>query len=147
VIFQKRCSWSIYSRIAIGIVVFLNLQCAIQFMLFPETYTSLFELSGIPGEVAIKGFAVLFLMWNVPYIFALIDPYKNRISYIQAVTMQAIGLIGESIIYFSIPAEFSVLQSSVFRFLIFDAAGLVLLATGFSSVALTLKNYSLGSSK
>lgn len=119
------------SRAAIGIVLFLNLQCAILFLVSPSDYTAGFELTGLPGEVFLRGMAILFLMWNVPYIFALIQPQKFRASYIQAILMQSIGLVGEILLRNSIPVEHSAIDASLSRFLLFDGAGLVLLLIGF----------------
>jgi len=43
-------------------------------------------------------------MWNVPYLVALWNPRRNRVSLWEALVMQVVGVIGESIILFSIPA-------------------------------------------
>lgn len=112
----------------IGFVLFFNTQAGIDFFLFPQHHAYAYELIGTPGEVAIAGFGILFLMWNVPYFFALWNPTRHRLSLIQAVIMQSIGVIGESIILTRIPSgEHSLLQESVWRFIIFDSAGLLLL--------------------
>jgi hypothetical protein len=123
-----------FSQNAAVIVVFMNLQCALNFLLTPSQFAPAFELSGIPGDVAIRGFAILFIMWNVPYVFALINPIKYKISYLEAIFMQAIGLIGEYLLTQSIPAIHTVLQDSIQRFIIFDGIGLILLIAGFWSI-------------
>ncbi len=51
------------------------------------------------------GMGVLFLMWNVPYAVALWHPLRHRISLYEALAMQAIGLLGESLIYLSLSPE------------------------------------------
>jgi len=66
-------------------------------------------------------------MWQVPYVFALIHPLSNHRSLIEAVLMQAIGLVGETLLLRSIPAAHTVLRASVLRYVIFDAGGLLLL--------------------
>ena len=86
-----------------------------------------YELSGEVGRVVMIGYGILFLMWQVPYFFALANPVKHKISLNQANLMQAIGLIGETLLLRTIPAEFAILRSSVTRFIIFDAVGLVFL--------------------
>lgn len=115
------------SRLLIGIVTFLNLQAAVLFMLVPYRFVSSFELTGETGKAVIQALGVLFLMWNVPYIFALINPIKNRISLVQANIMQAIGVIGETGILIRLEGSHPILSASVTRFIIFDACGLVLL--------------------
>jgi hypothetical protein len=114
-------------RLLIGIVLFINLQSAVTFLSKPEVYAPLYELSGTVGRVTIQGFGVLFLMWNVPYAVAVIQPSKFRISLYEAVAMQGIGLIGESIIIWRLPPEHAILTKSIFRFIIFDGVGLVAL--------------------
>ena len=120
-----RYHWVI--RLLIGIVTFLNLQAAVLFMLVPYRFVSSFELTGETGKAVIQALGVLFLMWNVPYIFALINPIKNRISLVQANIMQAIGVIGETGILIRLEGSHPILSASITRFVIFDAGGLVLL--------------------
>jgi hypothetical protein len=115
------------ARLLIAVVVGWNLQCALAFLLHPEIYAPGFELAGIPGEAAMRGFAVLFIMWNVPYLVALWQPRRQRLSLWQALAMQSIGVIGESLILVSIPVGHSILHASILRFITFDAAGVVLL--------------------
>jgi len=45
--------------------------------------------------------------------------------------MQFIGLIGETYIYFTLPADHVLLETSILRFIIFDGAGLALLAMAY----------------
>jgi hypothetical protein len=115
------------ARLLIAVVVAWNLECALVFLLNPGTFAPAFELTGIPGEAAVRGFAVLFVMWNIPYLVALWDPPRHRLSLWEALVMQTVGVIGESLIFFSIPADHAILHSSLLRFIIFDAAGVVAL--------------------
>jgi hypothetical protein len=115
------------SRLLIGVVLFWNIQCAVVFLLWPDRFAPGFELSGVPGEAAVRGMGVLFLMWNVPYAVALWHPLRYRISLYEAAAMQALGLLGESILYFSLPVGFTALRSSISRFILFDALGLIAL--------------------
>ncbi|MCB0119295.1 MAG: hypothetical protein KDD72_09720 [Anaerolineales bacterium] len=114
-------------RFLIGLVAVWNLQAAIVFILFPQSFVSGYELSGVAGEAAVRGVGVLFLMWNVPYVFAVIDLERYSLGLVFALWMQSVGLVGESLIYFSLPAGHVVLQSSILRFIAFDFTGLVLL--------------------
>jgi hypothetical protein len=70
---------------------------------------------------------ILFLMWNVPYAFALWHPLRFRVSLLSAVIMQAIGAAGETVLLLTFPPGYALLKSSVLRFIIFDTAGLVML--------------------
>jgi hypothetical protein len=115
------------ARLLIAAVVAWNLQCALVFFLSPGVYAPGFELTGVPGLAAVRGFAVLFAMWNIPYLVALWHPQRNRISLWEALGMQIIGVIGESLILFSLPAGYPSLHASILRFISFDAAGVVLL--------------------
>jgi hypothetical protein len=114
-------------RLLIAIVTAWNLQAAIIFILFPGRFVSAYELSGMAGETAIRGFGVLFLMWNVPYLFALKDPIRYKLALTLALLMQLTGLIGESFILFTLIGDHISLRNSISRFIAFDGAGLFLL--------------------
>ncbi len=115
-------------RVLIGAVILWNVQCAVAFLVAPETYAPDFELSGGAGEAMVRGMGVLFLMWNVPYVVALLHPVRHRTSLYEAVAMQAIGLAGESLILWALGSGHPAVSSTVLRFIAFDGAGLVLLA-------------------
>lgn len=115
------------ARILIGLVLLDNLTCAALFLVTPADYVPSFELQGAAGKAMVQGIGLLFVMWNVPYVFALVDPRKFRISLLEAILMQAIGLIGESILRTMLPAGLSIMRMAVMRFIVFDAAGLALL--------------------
>lgn len=114
-------------RVLIFLVLAMNLQCAIAYIFNPLPYVAPFELSGEPGRAAIIGIGILFVMWQVPYLFALIHPLGNWCSLLEAVIMQAIGLVGESLLFRTIPLSNVALRGSVLRFIVFDAGGLLLL--------------------
>lgn len=121
--------WKVWiARVLVGIVLFWNLQASIQFMLKPELLTRGFQLEGIPGRAAGSGYGILFLMWQVPYFFALAHPVRFKISLWQALIMQAIGVIGESILFATIPVDYLPLRDSIIRFIIFDGTGVLILA-------------------
>ncbi len=125
-------NWQLWTaRFLIAAVVIWNLQVAYVFLFTPKFFLSGFELSGIPGEAAVRGMAVLFIMWNVPYLVALWHPYRHRVSLYEALTMQTIGLLGESFILSTLGGGHAPLQTSIVRFIAFDAAGLVFLVGAF----------------
>ena len=116
------------ATILVSFVFIINVQAGLDFFLRPSIFVSAYELTGIPGQVAIAGTGLLFIMWNIPYAFALWNPFKNLTSLIQAILMQLIGCIGETIILFRYPHEqHSILTTSIQRFILFDTIGLGLL--------------------
>ncbi len=124
----------------IGLVFLMNVQAGIDFYFNPGKYTAAYELTGIPGEMAVAGVGLLFLMWNVPYAFALWNPIKNYISLLQATIMQFLGVIGETALLFRFSTQNNpILASSIQRFIYFDSAGLILLLLAMIIVYRNLK--------
>ncbi|MCJ7434408.1 MAG: hypothetical protein MUO77_13045, partial [Anaerolineales bacterium] len=80
------------ARLLIGLVTAWNLQAALIFIVSPGGFVRAYELSGAAGEAAVRGFGVLFLMWNVPYLFALKDPIRYQLALTFALLMQLTGL-------------------------------------------------------
>ncbi|NMC52694.1 MAG: hypothetical protein GYA48_03570 [Chloroflexi bacterium] len=119
------------ARFLISLVLFVNLQAAVLFFISPQRYAPSFQLSGVTGPFVIQSIAVLFLMWTVPYFFAAINPIKYRVSLVQAVIMQIIGVVGESLIYLNLPEKLNILKLSLQRFILFDSTGVLLLIAAF----------------
>lgn len=115
------------ARVLIGLVLLINVQSALVFFANPNGFAPAYELSGVSGAAAIRGFAVLFIMWNVPYAVAIFNPVRFRVSLFEAIAMQSIGLVGETLILWTLPIEHLILRGSILRFIIFDGAGLVAL--------------------
>ncbi len=115
------------ARILIGLVLFFNLQAAVLFILDPSPYTAGFEVNGVAGTKMVQGMGILFLMWNVPYGFAAYHPVRHRTSLIQAIIMQAIGVVGESTLRLTLLPGHLALQQTAERFINFDTAGLIAL--------------------
>lgn len=115
------------ARLLIGIVFFFNVQCALAFLIAPQNYAPAFELSGAPGAGMVRGMGILFLMWNVPYAAALWQPMRHFFSLTEAVVMQTIGLVGETLIWLNLPVVHASARGSILRFIWFDGGGLVLL--------------------
>jgi hypothetical protein len=105
----------------------INIQCALVFLIAPSWFAPSYELNGEVGEAVIRAFGILFLMWNVPYVAAAWNPRRHRVSLWQAIIMQTIGLIGETGILLSLTGDHFILRESVFRFIVFDGAGLIAL--------------------
>lgn len=128
------------ARGLIVVVTLMNLQAALQFMLRPQMYAPGFEMTGIAGEAMIQGLGLLFLMWNIPYIFAVVQPLRNFVSLVEAVIMQFIGVVGETLLLIGLPGEHPILEASVKRFILFDGSGLVFLLAAFWMVLVIRKN-------
>ncbi len=122
---QKYSVW--IARLLIAAVTFFNLQAAILFLIAPSRFAAGFEMSGAVGEAMVRGMGLLFLMWNIPYLVALYDPLRYRVSLLEALAMQFIGVAGESILLISLPGEHPVIQQTVIRFIYFDGSGFVAL--------------------
>lgn len=119
------------ARALVGIVTLINLDAAFSFLFQPERYSPGFELSGTPGQAIIQGMGLLFLMWNIPYIVAILNPIKHFTSLVEAVVMQAIGVLGESILLINLSGTHPIIRASTIRFIYFDACGLILLLLAF----------------
>jgi hypothetical protein len=114
-------------RILIGLVVIDNLQAAGLFLFFPDGFALSFDLAGPTGRTAIQSIGILFLMWCVPYIFALVHPIRYRVSHIEACIMQTLGLFGEIFLLIYLPGSLVFTPASLQRFIFFDFGGLILL--------------------
>jgi hypothetical protein len=119
------------ARCCIGLVLFINLNCAVRFLANPQIYKIGFELTGTPGNAMVQGMGLLFIMWNVPYVFALLQPVKNRISMIESLIMQLIGVLGETFFISHLPGLHPNLHTTINRFILFDGAGFVILLFAF----------------
>lgn len=124
---NKTKTYLIIARLLIAIVLFFNLQAAVFFYLWPQEFMGGFGLEAAVGKPVVRAFGLLFLMWNIPYIFALAHPLRHRVSLIEAVIMQGLALAGESAILWMDGPFAEVVQMSILRFIVFDGIGLVLL--------------------
>lgn len=125
----EKTLWAV--RAALLAVLIANMTAAIPFVLRPADYAAGFELSGVAGEAAVRGFGLLFLMWAVPFIPAIIHPIRHRIAFVCVLAMQVIGVVGESLMLLGLPAGHDALRTTGLRFTMFDGAGLVLLLIAF----------------
>lgn len=116
-----------FGRVLIGLVALFNVQCALAFLISPEQFAPGLELSGDVGSGMVRGLGILFLMWNVPYLVAVMDPIHRRSAVYEAVVMQSIGFVGESILLATFPAGHPLIGSTLLRFIYFDGSGLIAL--------------------
>ena len=114
-------------RIAFAIVFIINVQCALSFVIWPASYAAAYELEGVAGNAAVQGIGIAFLMWNATYPAFIAQPQRFNVLGWIIIAQQIVGLVGETGLFISLPAGHEVLASSVMRFIVFDAAGLVVM--------------------
>ena len=120
------------ARALIALVFAINVQCALQFILWPGAYTGAYQVEGASAEAMVRTVGICFLMWNATYPPVIARPDRYRVLFGAVVAQQVIGLVGESLLLASLQPGLEVLASSIMRFVVFDAAGLVLLAITFA---------------
>ena len=128
---QKSNTATWISRVLVATVLFVNVQCAIQFLIWPGAYTAAYQVEGASAEVMVRTVGICFLMWNATYPPLIAHPTRYRVLFGVVIAQQTIGLIGESLLLAGLAPGLEVLASSIVRFVVFDAAGLVLLAIAF----------------
>ena len=81
----------------------------------------------------LRGMGILFLMWTVPYWVAASHPVRRRVALGEALVMQAIGLLGESLLLATFapgalpqPTVLAI-RATLLRFIVFDGGGLLAL--------------------
>lgn len=136
----KASVWAV--RIAFAVVFFLNVQCAVQFILWPGSFTGSYELSGVAGEAAVRGLGIAFLMWNCTYPAVIIRPERFKALGVVVLVQQAIGLVGETLLSASLPGGHVILQGGISRFALFDGLGLVLMLATFIWMMVVLRQAS-----
>jgi len=119
------------SRVLVALVFAVNVQCALQFILWPDAYTAAYQVEGASATAMVRTVGICFLMWNATYPPVIAQPGRFRVLFGVVLAQQMIGLVGESLLLASLQPGLEVLASSVVRFIAFDAAGLVLLAVAF----------------
>jgi len=120
-----------FARAAVGLVFAGNVACALAFILQPGSYAAAFELAGVPGETVVRGFGILFLMWNATYPPVMVEPAGQKTLFAVILVQQAIGVIGEIWLGLTLPAGHLALQEAGLGFLLFDGFGLLLMGIAF----------------
>ena len=119
------------TRVCFSAVFVMNIICAFQFILFPDSFAPSYELAGRSGQAAIQGIGVAFLMWNTTYPAFIFNPSKYSILGIVILIQQIIGLLGESLIASTLSSDHFMLIESITRFIIFDGVGLIVMMLGY----------------
>lgn len=137
---SKASVWAV--RIAFAAVFILNIQCAIQFVCWPQDFVGAYELSGVAGEAAVRGLGIAFLMWNCTYPAVIVNPSRFKALGVVVLVQQAIGFVGESLLNASLPAGHAVLQAGISRFALFDGVGLVIMLAALVWMMLSMRKAS-----
>jgi hypothetical protein len=119
------------TRIVLSLVFALNISCALAFIARPQTYAPSFEVSGVAGEVLVRGIGILFLMWNATYPLAIWHPERYRWLFLIIIVQQAIGVIGEGGMLLALAPGHAALAATGRRFVAFDGGGLVAMMISF----------------
>jgi hypothetical protein len=120
-----------FARAAVLAVFAMNLSAALGYLLKPEIFVSGYELEGEVGRVVVQGFGILYLMWNATYPPVIFNPLRHRTLFIVVLVQQLIALVGESLLIASVPTEYAAMIRTGLRFILFDGAGLLLMAAAF----------------
>ncbi|MBQ3302476.1 MAG: hypothetical protein IJH04_10115 [Eggerthellaceae bacterium] len=126
-----------FARIMVGIVFAWNVICALQFVLWPGDFAAGYGLEQTEAsKAAISGIGVAFLMWNTTYPLVIVNPDKHMTLFGVILAQQAIGLAGESVILAQLSsaaasATTAAAMEGIWRFIAFDAAGLLMMAIAF----------------
>ena len=119
------------ARALVALVFIVNVQCALQFILWPSAYTAAYQVEGASAETMVRTVGICFLMWNATYPPVIARPERYRMLFGVVLAQQTIGLAGESLLLLDLQPGLEVLASSITRFIAFDAGGLVLLIIAF----------------
>jgi hypothetical protein len=131
----RLASW--IARVTVGSVFVVNLACAASFILQPQHYVSAFELDGLPGKLVVQAFGILFLIWNATYPPVLLQPRLQMTLFGVILVQQAIGLAGETWLWWHLPSNHSALWSTGLRFIAFDGIGLIIMAVAYLLMRIT----------
>ena len=127
---ERIALWAV--RIVFAAVFAVNVDCALSFIANPGAYAGGYELAGVAGEAAVRGLGVAFLMWNVTYPAFIAAPQRWPVLGWVILAQQVVGLVGESLILVGLPVGHEVLAAGIRLFIVFDAAGLVLMTAAFA---------------
>lgn len=120
-----------FARLAVGAVFALNVECALSFMLYPGRYAGGFELAGVPGEAAVRGLGIAFLMWNATYPLVVWRPREHPALFAVVLAQQAIGVVGETWLLLGLPPAHQTLRATITHFILFDGVGLLVMAMAY----------------
>jgi len=128
---NHHCATLWLARLVLIVVFCFNVSCALAFVARPEVHTPGFAVSGVAGEILVRGMGILFLMWNVTYPLAIWHPWCYRWLFLIIIVQQAIGLAGETWMLLTLPPGHAALAATGYRFIAFDGGGFVAMLVTF----------------
>lgn len=127
------------ARLAFALVFVINVRCALGYVVYPAAHLGDFGLTGVAGEAALRGLGVAFLMWNATYPLAMANPVRYAPVAVIVLVQQTIGLVGETLIYATVPPEYSQMLAGIRAFIAFDAFGLLVMLLAFTRMVAVLR--------
>ena len=97
----------------------------------PDKYSPGCEVAGVPGRIYVQGLGILFLMWNATYPPVIFHPIRYPPLFVVILIQQAIGFVGETWLWLTMPPGHSLLQATGLRFMLFDGIGLIAMAGAY----------------
>lgn len=129
---KRSGAWRLWvARIFIFAVFACNMQCVYSFMVHPEDAIAAYQLAGLGAEPVARSIGISFLLWNCTYPLPIFKPDRYRTIFGIVVFQQAIALLLEIWLLFTLGPEQQILANAIIKFIRFDAPGIVLLGLAF----------------
>ena len=120
-----------FARILILFVFTCNMECVYSFMVHPENAISAYQLAGLGAEPVARSIGISFLLWNCTYPLPIYKPDRFRTVFGIVVFQQAIALILEIWLLFTLTPAQHILAQAIIKFIRFDAPGIVFLSLAY----------------
>jgi hypothetical protein len=129
---EKSGTWRLWiARVLIFAVFACNMQCVYSFMVHPEDAIAAYQLAGLGAEPVARSIGISFLLWNCTYPLPIFKPDRYHTVFGIVVFQQAVALILETWLLFTLGPEQQVLADAIVKFIRFDAPGIVFLSFAF----------------
>ena len=129
---KRNGTWRLWvARIFIFAVFACNMQCVYSFTVHPEDAIAAYQLAGLGAEPVARSIGISFLLWNCTYPLPIFKPDRYRTIFGIVVFQQAIALLLEIWLLFTLGPEQQILANAIIKFIRFDAPGIVLLGLAF----------------
>ncbi|WP_350455387.1 hypothetical protein [Slackia heliotrinireducens] len=126
---SKSVAWSV--RIIATITFFVILYFAIVFISEPAGHLKMFQLSGVPGQAAVRALGVAMVVWLCTYPLVIFNPRTNIKMFFIVLLQQVVTLAGALIIRMGMPVGYATLAGTLNIFILADAICTALLLVTF----------------
>lgn len=120
------------ARIIVLAVFICNMQCAYSFMFHPEDAIEAYQIAGAGAIPVTRSIGISFMLWNVTYPLVIWKPLRFRTLFIIVIIQQALALASEICLMFTLGPEMNLLFDAIFKFIRFDAPGLILMILAYA---------------